>query len=105
MRIDRISGVSPLNRWRRPEELWPKPTSCAHRFQRRERAREPGHRAEHAQFRAGVAIVRVEGVADEAAIAGLVRLPAAPGADLHLELADRRRDERDAGARCRRRRR
>ena len=57
----------------------------------------PGHRAEHAQLRAGVAILGVEGVADEAAIAGLVRLPAAEGADLRLELADRGGDERDAG--------
>ena len=56
----------------------------------------PGHRAEHAQLRAGVAILGVEGVADEAAIAGLVRLPAAEGADLRLELADRGGDERDA---------
>ena len=70
------------------------------RLQRRPAAGDPRHRAEHAQLGAIVAILGVEGVADEAAIAGPVRLPAAPGADLDLEHADRRRDERDAQRRA-----
>ena len=93
MRIERISGVSPLNRWSRPDGSGPNASNRPHHLERRERARQPGHGAEHAELGAGVAIVRVEGVADEAAIAGLVRLPAAPRPDLRLELADRRRDE------------
>src|SRR5688572_29220543 len=71
----------------------------ADRLHRRPASGEAGERAEHAQLGAAVAILGIEGVADEAAIAGLVRLPAAKGADLRLELADRRGDERDP--RCR----
>ena len=56
-----------------------------------------GQRAEHAELRAIVAIVRIEGVADEAAIAGL----RAEQADLSLELdrggGKQRNAERDAG--------
>lgn len=66
----------------------------ADRFHRRETAHQPDHRAEHANFAAIVAIIGVERVADEAAVAGLVRFPAAEGAELPLELPDRRRNQR-----------
>ena len=72
----------------------------AHRLQRGEAAQHPGHCAEHAEIGAAVAR-RIGGVADEAAIAWLVRLPAAEHAELALELPDRRRDERDARGVCR----
>ena len=68
----------------------------ADRHQRREAADGRRQRAEHAQLGAGVAIVGIERVADEAAIAGLVRLPAAEQRDLALELGRRRGDQRDA---------
>lgn len=68
----------------------------ADRFHRRETAHQPDHRAENTNFAAIVAIFGVERVADETAIAGLVLFPAAEGAELPLELADRRRNQRDA---------
>ena len=55
----------------------------------------PSNRIEHALLGAGVAVVRVEGIADEAAVAGHVRFPAAEQADLALELDGRRRHQRD----------
>src|SRR4051812_36574106 len=60
----------------------------ANRFQGREAAGDAGHRAKHAKLGAGVAILGIEGVANEAAITGLALFPAAEGADLGLELAD-----------------
>ena len=64
----------------------------ADRQQRGEIADRAGQRAEHAQLGAGVAIVGVERVADEAAVAGL----AAEQRDLPLELLRRGGDQRDA---------
>ena len=52
----------------------------------------PVKRAEHAQLGAGVAIVGVERVADEAAVAG----PAAEQGDLALELLGGGGDQRNA---------
>ena len=66
--------------------------------QRGEMAGRGGQRAEHAQFRASVAILGVERIADEAAIAGLRRLPAAEQADLALELAGGGGDQAECAA-------
>src|SRR5688572_17516489 len=72
----------------------------ADRLHRRPAAGDADHRAEHAKLRAAVAILGVERVADEAAVAGSVWLPAAERADLGLELADRGRDQREMRARA-----
>src|SRR5436309_2235081 len=63
-------------------------------LQRGEAAHHPGERAEHALF--GTADAGAVGIlADEAAIAGPVCLPAAEHAELAFELRYRGRDERD----------
>ena len=77
----------------------------ADRLQRGEAAGDARHRAEHALLGAGVAILGVERVADEAAIAGPVRLPAAERADLRLEAARPRPRRAGFARRCRNRRR
>ena len=46
-----------------------------------------GHCAEHSVFGASVAIFRVEGIADEAAVARLVGAVSGEGSDLALETA------------------
>src|SRR5204862_308797 len=69
-------------------------------LQRGEAAHHPGERAEHALF--GTADAGAVGIlADEAAIAGPVCLPAAEHAELAFELRYRGRDERDAVAKAR----
>jgi hypothetical protein len=60
--------------------------------QSRKAADRGGKRAEHAELRAIVAIVRIECIADEATIAGM----RSEQPDLSLELDCRRRDERRA---------
>ena len=100
IRIVRIPGASPSKTWSLPAGSLPKRHDRPDRLQRRPAAGEPGHRAEHAELGAGVAILGVERVADEAAIAGLVGLPAAKRADLRLELADCGRDQRHLGGRA-----
>lgn len=49
-------------------------------------------RAEHAEIGTIVAVLRVEGIPDETAVAGTGRIPAAPQADLRLELRGRTAD-------------
>ena len=51
----------------------------------REMTSRRDQRAEDAKLRAIVAIVGVERIADEAAVAGTIRFPTAPQADLRLE--------------------
>jgi len=64
------------------------------RQQRREAADRAGQRAEDSKFSAIVAIVRIEGVADETAVAGL----RAEEPNLSLELDGRGRDQRYASS-------
>ena len=69
----------------------------ADRAHRREGPHHPGHRAQHAVGGACVAIVGVEGVADEAAVAGVPRQMAGEVGDLTLEAAERGAGQRHAG--------
>ncbi len=92
MRIVRQPSFSPSNRWTLPAGSSPMPTNEIDREQRGEAADGRGQRAEHAQLRAIVAILGVERIADEAAIAG----PGAEQPDLPLELHRGRRDQRNA---------
>lgn len=62
-------------------------TDC---FKRGEATGDAAHRAEHAKPRAGVAILGIECVTDEAAVAGPVLFPATERPDLRLELPNRR---------------
>ncbi len=66
---------------------------CLHRG---EAAHQADHRAENADFGAAITVVGIMRVANEAAVAGLVRLPPTKRADLAVELANRRRNERHA---------
>ena len=63
------------------------------RFHGRKASHQPDHRAQDAKFGAAVAIVGVVRITDEAAITGLVRLPATIGADLTMKLPNRSRNE------------
>ncbi len=74
------------------------PDDRADRHQRGEAADRRGEGSKHALLGAGVAIVGVERVADEAAVAGLVGLPAAEEPDLALELHRRGGHQRNAKA-------
>ena len=56
--------------WSLPAGSSPKPASARIASSAAKLPAMPGHRAEHAQLRAGVAILGVERVADEAAVAG-----------------------------------
>ena len=58
----------------------------ANRLKGGERAGPPGHSPEHAVLGAGVAIVGVERVADEAAVARLVGQVPGEGADLFVSI-------------------
>ena len=76
-------------------------SSCAgeqhpDRLHRRERADPACHRAQNAVLGAGVAIVCIEGIADETPIARVARQVARKGRDLSLETRHRRREQRDA---------
>ena len=73
----------------------------ADRDQRGEAADGAGQRAEHAKLGAGVAIVGIERVADEAAVAG--RRSAAEQRDLALELLRGGGEQGDAERESRRR--
>ena len=68
------------------------PTISRIRHQRGEAADCAGEGAKHAKLGAGVAIVCVERIADEAAVTGTP----AKQRDLALELLGSRRDERDS---------
>ena len=67
-------------------------TDCLHRGKA---AHQAAHRAEYALCRAVVAIIGVVRVADEAAIAGAVGMPAGEGTDLAVELTDGGTNQRD----------
>jgi hypothetical protein len=64
------------------------------RLHRGEATHEANHRAEDADFGAVIAVIRVVCITNKTAVAGLIRLPPAKRADLTVELADRRRNQR-----------
>ena len=68
---------------------------CLHRG---EAAHQANHRAEDANFGAAITVVSIMRITNEAAVAGLVRLPPAKRTNLAVELANRRRNERHTRA-------
>ena len=64
---------------------------CLHRG---EAAHQADHRAEDTDFGAAIAVISIMSVTNETAVAGLGVLPPAKRADLAVELADSRRNER-----------
>lgn len=64
---------------------------CLHRG---EAAHQADHRAEDADFGAAIAVIGIMSVPYKTAVAGLAFLPAAKCADLAVELADSRRNQR-----------
>ena len=66
-----------------------------YRLHRGEAAHQAAQRAEYALRRAVIAIIGVVRVADEAAVAGAVGMPAGEGTDLAVELTNCCTDQRD----------
>lgn len=64
---------------------------CLHR---REAAHQTDHRAEDTDFGAAITVVSIMRITNETAVAGLACLPAQKRANLAVELADSRRNER-----------
>ena len=64
---------------------------CLHRG---EAAHQADHRAEDTDFGAAITVISIMSITNKAAVAGLVGLPPTKCADLPVELADSRRDER-----------
>ena len=66
---------------------------CLHRG---EAAHQADHRAEDTDFGAAITVVSIMSITNKAAVAGLVGLPPLKRANLAVELANRRRNERHA---------
>ena len=90
--IVRHSSFSPSNKWTLPAGSSPMPTMRLIASKAAKLPTVAGQRAEHPELGAIVAILGVERVADEAAVAG----PGAEQPDLALELHRRRRQQRNA---------
>ena len=97
MRIVRQFSFSPSNRCSLPAWSSPIPTIAVDREQRRETADGGSQRSKHAELRAIVAIVGVERIADETAVAGLRPEQPDLSLELHRGCRDQGNAERDAG--------